>query len=1335
MFNPSLNHFKVSYLMKCQHNNTKLKESSSTTNRIMVSDCCECCERRDRDTPSPTSYQHQTYYQRMNHPEIKCESSSIKFNKTNCANKNKRQNFLIQPTLTLNSNNKMLMFAIILLVLLSICHATQYIAPGDCTWTHIPMSSSSLSSSNFDVSLKCNLRTINSAGLNFSLIQSEHTHSLSVICDDSLFESRLDNGSLSHLQYLKSLIIENCKLPDLKSSALLGLDQLKNLTIRTHNNDWGSFSLELTQDSLQHLKHLEHLDLGFNNMAQLPQDLFCSLSTLKALNLTNNRLSGFGSFGLIDPSTGQLCLQELQRLDLSYNHITFLSETGVASLKNLHSLYLENNRITEIAELSLSALAKLSVIDLSNNNLMTIASKTFRESEKLKELYLRNNSLTQIRPGLFKGLSKLVILDLSYNEISSEWMTTETFADLIRCVVLDLGHNRIKTINSSQIFQNQYSLQILNLNNNEIDQIGDNLFLTLYNLHTLVLSGNRLKQINEFTFNGLFVLSKLSLAENEISTIHDNVFINCSNLQDLYLQGNIMNKVPKAILKLRFLKTLDLSNNEIFDINNSSFTGLQSLRVLNLTRNEITNITRGTLKELPSLRLLDLSENRITNLEHGLFDDAPALNGINLQGNLLSDINGLFMNLNHLTFLNVSRNRITWFDYALIPRNLIQLDIHHNQIEALGNYFELESSLKLTHMDVSHNEIKEIHAALIPNRIEWLNLSHNKIRNIQPFTFTNKFNISFVDLTNNSLQSLDNNALRLKAPLINKPSAEFFVASNPYFCDCTMDWLQRINTLDSQLNQLNSNAKQYPKMTDLELIQCQLPFSRQNHLVPLTKANSSNFLCKYKSHCFALCHCCDFDACDCEQLCPENCTCFYDATWNTNIVDCSARGYNSIPSRIPMDVTALYLDGNDIYTLTSHTFIGRKNMLMLYLNNSNIHHISNRTFNGLVYLESLHLEYNQLTQLHGYEFDSLVNLKELHLHHNRINVIQNSTFIKLKSLEILHLEYNSIVEYQIWNLNHNTKLTGVYLSHNLWSCKCEFLMEDFQFWIQRNRNIIIDVDDTRCHYNSTAVGPFVWDFNSSSCANYNTSDSTSTIGLANNNNSKQSLNNNLVPSDYLLLIVLVPSITILVIILIILFCVYRKEIKVWMYSKYGVRLFQRSRHAPETEKLFDSFVSYCKKDEVFIHQILAPELECGHPPYHLCLRYRDLTISSGYLAEAMTEAIECSHRTIVLLSEQYLKSDWCRFELKAAHQETLCNKQHRIVVVLLDKNTLNQLDDEAKMCLNGAPIIRWGDRRFWEKLRYAMPPGRGQLNKPMNCPDVRASLEFKRAMNSIPHQV
>ena len=81
----------------------------------------------------------------------------------------------------------------------------------------------------------------------------------------------------------------------------------------------------------------------------------------------------------------------------------------------------------------------------------------------------------------------------------------------------------------------------------------------------------------------------------------------------------------------------------------------------------------------------------------------------------------------------------------------------------------------------------------------------------------------------------------------------------------------------------------FPKVADLESIYCQLLYSRDQTFVPLVETNTDEFLCTYKTHCFALCHCCEYDACDCEMTCPDNCTCYHDNSWSKNIAECSGK--------------------------------------------------------------------------------------------------------------------------------------------------------------------------------------------------------------------------------------------------------------------------------------------------------------------------------------------------------------------------------------------------------------------------------------------------------------
>uniref|UniRef100_T1E1A3 Putative TOLL protein n=1 Tax=Cupiennius salei TaxID=6928 RepID=T1E1A3_CUPSA len=1169
-----------------------------------------------------------------------------------------------------------------------------YVAPEDCEWT--------AAGSPDSIALTCIVRTINGAfdSTNFSLIQPQNTVSLKVKCENVLFESALANNSFYHLKELRSLHIEFCKLKEIPVKAFWGLSELENLTVRTYNSDWGEIFLKVIPGSLSSLQKLYRLDLSRNNMPALAPSLLCSLPNLQHLNLSYNDFSEVVNLGFAATNRTP-CPVHVQHLDLTRNRLKVLSDHGFSALRHLRTLQLSSNRISRAEDTALFGLGKLQIIDLSNNQLIALPPGFLKNSEMLTELYLQNNTMSVLPPGLFAGLQQMLVLDLSRNALTSQWLNSDTFADMTRLVVLDLSFNKLSHLDSGT-FRSQYSLQILQLHHNELVSISDNAFSSLYNLQTLILSHNNLTYIDALTFNGLQMLSVISLDFNSIQAIHSEALKNCTNLHELNLNVNKLIEVPKTLKFLQQLRSLDISNNRISVISNASYQGLRHLYSLRLAGNSIGNLTKGVFQDLPSIRILNIANNNVQSIEQGTFDEVPELHALRLDSNIISDINSLFINLHDLLMLNISANRISWFDYALIPIGLQWLDVHDNQIETLGNYYELESVLKLRTLDASFNKIVEIDASSLPNSIEIIFLNNNLIKNIQPFTFLGKQNLTRVELKKNFLSTLEMNAFRLSEVPSRRPLPEFTVSQNPYICDCNMEWLQRMATLDE--------SRQYPRMTDIEDIECSLTFTRRRSVVPLTRAQSSQFLCSYKSHCFALCHCCEFDACDCKMVCPENCTCYYDQSWNTNIVDCGGKRHTAVPRKIPMDVTELYLDGSDIPTLSSHTFIGRKNMKILYLNNSNVHTIDNRTFNGLRDLLVLNLDHNRLTSLHGYEFERLIYLQELYLSYNMITTISNVTFAALKSIEILHLDHNFISYYQVWLLNMNPRLQEIKLAHNPWTCDCSFVSELKEF-LHLKGDYVRDIYDLECSFNHSS-SHLMLEFNTTACNNFTATAMRREFDI----------------TDILPILIIGGSVLVGVICAVILIVVYRREMGVWFYAKYGIRLFQggkgraSQRGGGDEDKLFDAFVSYSKKDEAFVTQILAPELECGLPAYRLCLHYRDLPVG-GYMSDAIVEAMESSRRTILILSENFLKSEWCRFEFKSAHREALGACQHRLLVIALGKVDPQELDPDIRLWMKQSPVLRWGEKLFWDRLKYAMPDVRHRKTE-RNRNDVSVAVHI-----------
>ncbi|XP_071521732.1 toll-like receptor Tollo [Panulirus ornatus] len=1144
----------------------------------------------------------------------------------------------------------------------------DYHSPDDCQVTSLPGTDL--------VALLCRLRTINSEldPTNFSVIPTRNTVRLRIECSDVLFfQSALQNKSFVRMRELQDLDIEYCKIGEVPREAFLGLTNLRNLTLRTYNTDWSAMSLKIASDAFRDQRNLERLDLGDNNIWTLPPALLCHLENLRLLNLSRNKLQDVTvlSFSQLE----HICSPGLRSLDVSFNHLVNIPEFAFAALKNLQILNVSLNGISKLDDKALFGMYSLEVLDLSGNLLTALPPELFQENKRLTNLYIRNNSVSVLAPGLFSGLSLLLELELTDNQLTNTWVNSETFTDLLRLASLDLSNNKITRLDAAT-FRDLTNLQVLKLQQNMIETISDNTFSGLFRLHTLVLSDNRVKVISDKTLAGLIGLQVLKLDNNEVFSVDSHALTNSTELQEFQLSHNYLQDVPKVVRSLASLRTLDLSGNHVSVITNSSFTDLHHLSVLKLAANVVENITKSVFKNLPALQVLDLGSNRIHTVENGAFDNNKHLEAIRLDNNVLTNVHGLFSDLPNLQWLNLSKNHLEMFDYAFIPRGLKYLDLRSNFINELGNYFEIESQLSLKIIDASFNKLSEISASSVPDSVEILFLNNNLISRVQPYAFFKKKNLTRVDLFANKIKNIDQNALRLSLMDPSRDLPEFYLGGNPFECDCTMEWLQTINSLD--------DTRQHPTVIDLDTISCRLMNNKA--VISLLEAKKLQFLCEYESHCFALCHCCDFDACDCEMTCPSNCTCFHDESWAANIVDCSLAGYDAVPERIPMDSSEVYLDGNDLSSLSSHTFIGRKNLKVLYLNESKVEVIHNRTFNGLKLLETLYLQHNNIKELKGYEFEHLTLLRELYLHSNELFYIQNATFSTLVSLRVLRLDNNRLKTFPLNMFEKTHNLHSLYLGENPWTCDCDEL-EDIQDWLQGAGRMLEDANRIVCSLNrSVEVLAQVSTFNLSSC----------------NNETETTTIRHEAYLDYVFL----PTITlgafaVLLTITLIIFC-NRNRMRVWVYAKYGVRLFYRSEYEGDTDKAFDAFVSYSSKDEVFVTQILAPELERGTPSYKLCLHYRDFPVGA-YITDTILSAVETSKRTILILSENFIKSEWCRFEFRSAHHEVLKDRRRRLIVILLGDVPQRDLDPDIRLYLKTNTYLKWGDTHFWEKLKFAMP--------------------------------
>lgn len=152
----------------------------------------------------------------------------------------------------------------------------------------------------------------------------------------------------------------------------------------------------------------------------------------------------------------------------------------------------------------------------------------------------------------------------------------------------------------------------LQLRNNNIKFLEEDTFLGIEHLRMLLLTNNSLTEIKNHYFKHCTYLQELDLSMNNISVIHDKAFQELVNLEYLFLSHNFLKVVP-AINVLPKIRTLKLNNNKIQTLRSNDFSNLGKLVELDLSLNQIAKIEEHAFNGIYSLEL-DLTSNDLTDL-------------------------------------------------------------------------------------------------------------------------------------------------------------------------------------------------------------------------------------------------------------------------------------------------------------------------------------------------------------------------------------------------------------------------------------------------------------------------------------------------------------------------------------------------------------------------------------------------------------------------------------------------------------------------------------------------------------------------------------------------
>ncbi|TRY84914.1 hypothetical protein DNTS_004015 [Danionella cerebrum] len=536
------------------------------------------------------------------------------------------------------------------------------------------------------------------------VIEEKHLKNCSHLTQLDLSDNRLKlhGEPFSALKSLKWLDVSRNKL----TSAKLGTQpQLPNLVTLVLSGN--AFSV-LQKDDFSFLSNsstFQVLVLSSQLFKKVESGCFQAISRLSVLVLDGSKLIPQFTSLLFEDLGGTA----LQSLSLKNTLQLTLSSTAFQGLEksNITSLDLSENRITKIPDGTFQWFPRLESLSLEQNAIKHLTKNTFSGMGNLRKLNLhkaliksRSSPLPVIEDFSFQPLEHLETLCMSKTAFRE--LTEHIFSRLPNLKTLDLSWSitGLKTITNRTFaaLQDSPLLQTLNLTGMGINKLEPGAFSNLGNLTRLLLSYNFInQQLKGNEFAGLLNIKEIDLSLNQQSISLTNAsFIFTSTLKSLNLARTLKGNLdfhPSPFRPLVNLTFLDLSNNNIANLNVGLLTELFNLKVLKMQHNNLARLWKTANPGGPVLFLKNCTKLSYLNLDYNGLDEIPynALSGfselreLSLRGNLLDKLHSfVFDELQSLKYLHLQKNLITSVQrvtFGVPLSNLTELYMDHNPFD------------------------------------------------------------------------------------------------------------------------------------------------------------------------------------------------------------------------------------------------------------------------------------------------------------------------------------------------------------------------------------------------------------------------------------------------------------------------------------------------------------------------------------------------------------------------------------------------------------------------------------------------------------------------------
>ncbi|KAM9330445.1 toll-like receptor 2 [Gastrophryne carolinensis] len=754
----------------------------------------------------------------------------------------------------------------------------------------------------------------------------------------------------------------------------------------------------------------------------------------------------------------------------------------------------------------------------------------------------------------------------------------------------------------------------------------------------------------------------------EVCVCDDETFCNCSSKH--------LTKIPSTLP--RQLKRLDLSNNLIQNIFVTDLQPYEHLEELLLNNNEIVDIGEHTFLSLISLKVLDLSFNKLHSLSPTWFESLQNLKKLNLLGNQYSSLGEapLFSTLTSLKVLKLGNpNFVELQKHDFIGlSSLEELDLN------ISNLKQYPSGVLKTVQTIEHI-VLAVNLTLLTEVIRDLALSVT-VFEIRGMNFTKPEEVeSFVVLNDTTVKVLmyksclltDESGARLIEIIHTYKNVTDFVLED---CELlgTGQGAPVLDDQDSSISTIIINHLYIPKFylfSDLSFA-----YKVVRKIKKLVCINSKVFLmpCSF-SRSFHMMEYLDFSENVLTDLLLQSTSCYYDGfgAWpSLKTLNVSNNRLSSLPtvaqalSHVP-SLTGIDLSQNGFGSsvLTSCTW--PPNLKFLNLSDCQLKRITNCIPETL---EILDVSFNSLDE---FTFD-LPNLKELHISNNRLSQLPGDAH--LPSLELLVISTNRLTDFYHHDWNKFPNLTRLDGRNNNYFCSCQFV--DF---IQQQQKMLVGwPNDYVCNSPSSLRG-----------------------------NQIDRANLPLIMCHKTLIVTLVSVILILGIIIIVALCHYFHVIWYVKMTCAWLKAKRRPLKVLDREICYDAYVSYSERDSEWVENMMLPLLENGDPSFKICFHKRDF-VPGKTIIDNIMDAMETSYKTLFILSEHFVQSEWCKYELEFSHFRLFDESNDTVILVILEpieSSTVPRRFAKLRKLMNTKTYLKWPTEEeeqqvFWSNLKSAL---------------------------------